>query len=397
MPIEMPIRSSEIPDSQAALLFAGCYTNETPTGIRVYDAADPEGALVELSAFEGVEHPSFLAAHPNGRVLYAVSETADFDGSPGGGIVALGIDGADGSLRLLDRVSSQGDAPCHLSVDSQGRRCYAANYASGSVVAYALAADGRFGKMLEHRRLRGSGPSPRQEGPHAHCIVPGPDAASVYAVDLGADRVVRFEHPSRPASGDERTGNNRTGNNRTGDGRPGDGCGLVEREHLVLASGSGPRQLAFHPEAPVAFVVCELDSTLVVADLDPASGQLVPRAALSTLPEGSEGDSLAAEVRLHPRGDRVYVSNRGHDSIAVFGFSAADRSAVALGHVSSAGSTPRSFAIHPSGRALFVANQDSHNMAVLAIDPQTAMPMTPPKAVHHVSEPACLTLLAAPR
>ena len=376
----MPTRSSEIPDSQATLLCAGCYTHETPTGIRVYDASDPEGALVELSAFEGVEHPSFLAAHPNGRVLYAVSETATFDSTEGGRIVAFAIDGDDGSLLLLDRVSSLGAAPCHLSVDSGGRYCCAANYVSGSVVVYALAGDGRFGEMLQSSQLRGSGPDPRQEGPHAHCFVPGPDAASVYAVDLGADRVVRFERSGGQISSDE---------------RPANGCGFVEREHLVLSPGSGPRHLAFHPEAPVAFLVCELDSTLVVLDRDPASGQLVPRAKHSTLPEGFEGESLAAEVRVHPRGDRVYVSNRGHDSIAVFGFSGADRSTEILGHVSSGGATPRSFAIHPSGRALLVANQDSHRISVLAIDPHTAMP-TLTKAAHYVSEPVCLTFLAPP-
>ena len=375
----MPKMSSQTQNAQATLLFAGCYTHESPVGIRVFDASDPDGAIVELNAFTGVEHASFLAVHPSGRVLYAVSETCEFDGAPGGGIVALAIED-DGSLRLIDKASSHGASPCHLSVDGDGRHCYGANYASGSVVAYALGADGRFGDLADHRRLRGSGPSPRQLGPHAHWFGPGPDAASAYAVDLGADRIVRFERRAGHLAGDE---------SRAG------GCGLVEREHLVLAPGSGPRQLAFHPRAPVAFLVCELDSTLVVLDWDPTSGRLEPRATLSALPGGFEGESLAAEVRLHPRGDRVYVSNRGHDSIAVFAFCAAERRIEALGHVPSGGAGPRSFAVHPSGRAMLVANQHSNRIAVMALDEQTAMP-TLPTALHDVSEPVCLTFSAVP-
>ncbi len=60
----MPTRSSEIPDSQATLLCAGCYTHETPTGIRVYDASDPEGALSVLAIDPHTATPTMSkAAH----------------------------------------------------------------------------------------------------------------------------------------------------------------------------------------------------------------------------------------------------------------------------------------------------------------------------------------------
>ncbi len=61
-------------------LYIGCYTNESAIGIHVYDWSDPAAVLGERSEFDGVEQPSFLATHPSGDFLYAVSETAPPEG-----------------------------------------------------------------------------------------------------------------------------------------------------------------------------------------------------------------------------------------------------------------------------------------------------------------------------
>ena len=353
------------------LLFAGSYTHQSPVGIRVYDGSDPDGRLVELCEFDGLEHPSFLAAHPGGRVLYAVSETTSFDGGDGGGVVAFRIDRADGSLTPFDRVPSRGDAPCFLSIDPAGRHLHVANYGSGSIAVYRLTPDGGFGELVACHRQCGSGPGPRQEGPHAHSVVPGPDGCSVYGVDLGTDRVVRYEY-----------------------GRSSGVTTFEPREELVLDAGSGPRHLVFHPEQPMAFLVCELASTVEVLRADP-SGRLRRLGTCSTLPPGFVGESLAAAVEVHPDGHAVYVSNRGHDSIAVYGLAGPDTILSPLGHVDSGGRTPRSFALHPSGRSLLVANQESHTIVSFGLDPGSGFPERG-DATHDVSEPACLTFVGVP-
>lgn len=351
-------------------LYVGCYTHESSVGIRVYDSSDPAGLLFERSEFEGVEHPSFLATHPGGKVLYAVSEVAS---SEGGGLVALRIDPVDGSLAMIDRVSSHGTAPCYVSVDAEGRYLYVANYLSGTIAVYALAPDGRIGVLVATHQHGGSGPSVRQEGPHAHCIVPGPVGGSVYAIDLGTDRVSRYLH---------------------GDRHGGDAFGL--EDELALAPGAGPRHIAFHPEQPVAFVVCELDSTIVTLGVDPTTGRLSRRCTSSTLPGDFVGDSIAAEIRVHPKGRHVYVSNRGHDSIAVFSFDGPDEPLEPLGHVPSGGRTPRNFAVHPSGRALLVANQDSNTVVPFEIDESTGVPQQL-DVTYAVSQPVCITFLEVAR
>ena len=351
-------------------LYVGCYTHESPIGIRVYDWSDPADPLVQRSEFDGVEHPSFLATHPNGNVLYAVSETALPDG---GSLVALRIDPVDGSLELIDQVPSHGSAPCYVSVDPNGRCVYVANYVTGTVVALALEPDGRFGELLVAHQHNGSGPSARQDGPHAHCVVPGPFGDSVYAADLGTDRVNHYVHRQQQG-----------------------GDTFVLEDELVLDAGAGPRHLAFHPEQPVGFLVCELNSTLATLGLDSTSGRLTRLQSTSTLPDEFDCESIAAEVRVHPNGRHVYVSNRGHDSIAVFGYAGPDTALEPLGHVHSGGRTPRNFAVHPSGRALLAANQDSDTLVRFEIDAVTGIPRQL-DTTEDVSQPVCITFLEVAR
>jgi 6-phosphogluconolactonase len=364
------------PSHVASFLYAGCYTNESAAGIGVYDSSDPDGRLVQLGVVDGVEQASFLAAHPNRRVLYAVSETTWFDGMPGGGLVSFRIDPTDGSLSPLDRVSSHGDAPCHVSVDPAGRFLYVANYLSGTIAAFVLDPRGRVGQVLAVHRHRGSGPNPhRQQGPHAHCIVPGPDGTSVYAADLGIDRVIHYRHAE-----------------------PGriDGGEFEVRGELALAPGSGPRHLAFHPHHPVAFLICELSSTIVTLVVDTTTGELDIVGSCSTLPVGFNGSSIGAEIRVDGPGRRVYASNRGHDSVAVFAFTGPGEPLEPLGLIDSGGRTPRNFALHPSGRAMLVANQDSDTIVRFELDPRTGMPRPTDTAIE-LSQPVCLTFVPVAR
>ena len=340
-------------------LYVGCYTTSSPVGIHVFEISDG-GAASVLGTDSTVVQASFLTVRPDTATLYVVRETADT-----GAVVAMRI-GNDG-LTTIDEVPSHGSAPCHVS--SAGDHLFVANYASGNVGAYALQPDGRFGEQIGVHRHRGSGPHPRQDAPHAHCMVPDPGGTSVYATDLGTDRIMRYVL---------------------------DGNGLRCADDTPMQPGSGPRHLAFHPSRPLAFVLCELDSTLVVADVDRSTGHLHPRTAVSTLPGRVDGDSIAAEVAVHPDGSRVYVSNRGHDSIATFAVDAAGGPPELLGHVPSGGRTPRHFAIHPSGRLLLAANQDTGTIVSFELDDHSGVPQQIGVAAE-VSQPVCLTFVEVDR
>ncbi|MFW2381407.1 MAG: lactonase family protein [Acidimicrobiales bacterium] len=337
-------------------LYIGCYTNQTPVGICIFRAG---GSLTEIGELSGIENPSFLTPHPSGNVLYAVSETSDGNGT-GGKVVSLAIEPTDGSLTPLQEFPSGGDAPCHLSVDREGTHLWVANYVSGSVTGYRLQEDGQISEIAFTRSHVGAGPSERQEGPHAHCAVAHRYLPGFVVADLGNDTLVHY-------SAD----------------------GAVEAQ-MNLPPGTGPRHVAWHPILPVCFVVGELDNTITRIEFDRHTGRLAATGTTSTLPADFDGPSLAAEIRVNPAGTRLYVSNRGHDSIAVFDITTVAPELVA--HVRSGGHSPRNFALDPTSAALVVANQDSNNLKRFAIDPDDGVPILLDEH-YEVSEPVCVTFM----
>ena len=118
-------------------------------------------------------------------MLYAVNEL------DAGSVSAFAV-AADGTLAELAVRATGGSHPCHLAVTADGRYLLAANYESGSVSVHPLDLDGVPGERSDLLELDGRGPDPeRQEGPHAHMVVPDPAGPGVLIVDLGSDRVWR--------------------------------------------------------------------------------------------------------------------------------------------------------------------------------------------------------------
>jgi 6-phosphogluconolactonase len=85
------------------------------------------------------------------------------------------------------------------------------------------------------------------------------------------------------------------------------------------------------------------------------------------------------------------VSNRGHNSIALF--SVTREGAIELEQtVSTLGDWPRNFSLHPSGRWLLVANQRSDSVVVFARDPESGR-LTPTRQRIAIPSPVCLRFL----
>jgi 6-phosphogluconolactonase len=213
----------------------------------------------------------------------------------------------------------------------------------------------------------GSGPNAaRQGGAHAHCIVADPSNRFVLAADLGADRVFVYHLDLDRKS-----------------------LRRVERGDAIMRSGAGPRHIAFHPTLPLVFVANELDSTVATLRFDAGRGALSPLDTRSTLPAGWTGTNYPADIHVAPSGRTLYVSNRGHNSIAVFSV-AESTGALALDQViSTDGDWPRNFSLDPTGRWLLVANQRSDSVVVFARD-QNSGRLTPTRERIALPSPACL-------
>lgn len=367
--------------NDSLLMYIGTYTRRESHvegksgGIQICRFNTATGEITFLETTTGVVNPSFLAIHPSGSFIYSVSEMGErIEGRPAGGIASFRIDPETGSLTPLNMQPSMGTGPCHVIVDATGRYVLTTNYGSGDVAVLPIHSDGTLGPATDHVHHEGSSINPqRQQEPHPHSI--NLDAGNRYALvpDLGTDKVVIYEFDAEH------------GKIRPNSAQP----------WARTRSGAGPRHLDFHPSQKYVYVGNELDSTVVAFEFDPARGTLKEINTLSTLPEGYEESgaekSYVADVHCHPNGKIVYVSNRGHDSIAVFDVDKDSGALSPAGYMSTKGSYPRNFALDPNANFLIAANQNSDDIYVFSIGKGGALAETPHEI--KIPTPVCIKFL----
>jgi 6-phosphogluconolactonase len=361
---------------ESITVYIGTYTQRESfvdgkaDGIYVYQLDTAAGALTYRATVPGVVNPSFLAIDTRKRYLYAVNEISSAHGTHGT-VSAFAIDPVTKELIYLNEQSTHGLAPCYLSLDGAGRYVMVANYESGNLCVLPVEHQGRLGAATDVVQHHGSGPNTeRQEGPHAHMVLPGLDRRTVYAVDLGIDKILSYGLDAQ-----------------RGKLLP------LDPPWTRLASGTGPRHVAFHPNGRFAYVISEPQSAVVVLHVNAEQGTFAQMQIISTLPPGFAGENSGAEIEVAPSGRFVYASNRGHDSIAVYGVDQATGELTLIDHEPTQGLGPRHFAIDPSGRFLFVANQDSDTVVTFRIDRDNGV-LEPTGHVADVPTPVCVRLLA---
>jgi 6-phosphogluconolactonase len=323
------------------VLYVGGYASANQPGIHACTFDDATGELTVRDSFAGIVNPSYLLVHPNGHWLYAVSETSQQKERMPGVVWALRCTREPWSMEPINHQMSGGDLPCHLEINASGQWLLVSNYGSGSVSVLPVLPEGALGEMTDLIQHRGSGPNAeRQEGPHVHSATFTPDQRFVLIADLGMDALLVYAFDAAA-------------------GR------LYAHTQISARPGAGPRFKAFHPGGQHLYVNHELDNTVVVYDYDAASGRLREQQIVETLPSGAP-PSLIAGIQISPSGDRLYVSNRGHDSISIFEIEGDGRLAP-LAIRPCGGRYPRHIAITPSGRFLLVANQKSDEVVVLPV------------------------------
>lgn len=323
--------------------YIGSFTSAGGRGV-IAAAVDTEtGALTELGATDALADPSYLALAPDGTVLYAVSEAEE------GAVAAFDVAPGDAAPRLIGGpVPVRGSGPTHLALTAG--HLVTANYGSGSVTFLPLHADGTPGPAAGVLQHEGGGPdAERQEGPHAHQVVPDPGGRWLLAVDLGTDSV-RISAVA-PDSG-----------------------ALAPHSETALRPGSGPRHLVLHPAGTHAYVLNELDTTLTVCRWDTGKGRLEPVGEVPVLPEGVEVASYASEIVVSPDGRYLWAAMRGHDSIAVLALDDSREKPALVTTVDCGGRWPRDLTLDPAGRRLYVSNEHSGDVTWFDIDPATGIP-----------------------
>lgn len=331
------------------------------TGLTVFRFDQKTGSLTLVQEVSSA-YLSWIDIDPAQRFLYTCS--TDMDSSRRiGKIDTYAIDPHTGTLQFLNQVSLGESGPAHLTVSPDGRHMVVANYYYGEYAVLPIGADGRPGRAFDTLKDVGSGPHPRQDGPHPHAVTFDPRGHFIAATDLGTDVVQVL---------------------RLTDGR-------LERVSQTSASpGTGPRHVAFSRDGKVCYVLGELDGNINAFAYDPATGTIGRLLqTVSTQPPDSPGVPSGAEIAVHPSGEYLYASNRGSQTVAGYRIDPATGKLSPISFASQGVNFPTNFAIDPSGRWLYVNSNMGNEIVQFGIDRQTGgltptgqtVPMTAPNVM----------------
>ena len=333
-------------------VYFGTYTKHASRGIYVIRFDPESGSMSEPVLAVAAKNPTWVSLDPSGQHLYATGELTiePAPAGPLGGAAAYAIDRASGKLTFLNQELTGGPSTTHSAVDATDRMLIVANYNAAYVAALPIKSDGTLGPrsgLIDERTHGPLGPNKkRQDQAHTHSVTLSPDNRFVYACDLGLDRV--FIYRIDPAT-----------------------AGLLPNTPGEVAAppGDGPRHSKFSPDRRNLYVTNEMGASVTRYAFDASNGALTQKDSIGTLPPGVLlPDNTVAELRFHPSGKFLYVSNRGHDSLVVYSCEPATGHLTMVEIVPCGGKHPRNFALDPSGKWLLCANRDTNNVVLFAVD-----------------------------
>lgn len=361
-----------MPPANQLLVFVTMFAADQAGGIQAFHLDAAKGTLAPAAVTRDCPNGFFLTLSPDCRTLYSLT-AKNFGEADTEEVIAWRIADRAGTLEPLGRRPAKGPVSCYTATDPSGRALLVAHYNGASVAALPLRADGSLAGDPVPLRHEGKGVDPgRQEAPHPHSIIPAPAAEGhpqfAYAADLGADAIFAYRFDAvagRLAANDPP---------------------LVKTK-----PGAGPRHLAFHPDGRRLYAINELDNTVANYDFDSATGRLVERQVISTLPPDFKGKTYTADLTITPDGGFLYGTNRGHDSIAAFR-AGPDGLLTLVEIVPSRGRGPQNLAITPDGSLLLCANMPGDNLAVFRIDRESGK-LAPVGEPATVKMPSCIAIV----
>lgn len=315
--------------------YIGTYTKKDSQGVYRFTLDTEKKQITNVEVAANLDSPTYLTISDNNEYMYAVSKEGDQ-----GGVTAFTIKDETGALEKINSQLTEGSAPCHVSVDSKNNLVVSANYHTKQVEAFLINENGSIQppKSVEHE---GNGPHERQEKPHLHFAGYTPDGKYVVVIDLGSDTITTY--------------------------RP-EGDVLQEVSVLTVKPGSGPRHIAFHPNASHAYVMTELSNEVIVLNYDEKDGTFEDVQYISTLPEDFTENSQGSAIHLSSDGKFVYAGNRGHNSIAIYRIND-DYKVEFMEWTHTEGDWPRDFVLDPTEQFIVAANQESGTLALFERDP----------------------------
>ena len=315
------------------LLF-GTYTKKSSQGI-YYAVLDTDAQQISTpKVVVKVQNPTYMKV-TNNKTLVTVAKKGAL-----GGISAYNANNKE--FKFIDEALIKGANPCYVGFDEKRQLIFTANYHKGQIDVYKINANQTL-TLTDTVKDEGHGPLPEQDSAHVHYTDLTPDGRLV-AVDLGCDTVSTYDISA--------------------EGK------LTLASVFKTESGFGPRHLVFAHNGEYAYLAGELSSKLSVLRYDKTTGTFSLEQTVKTIPTAWTEHNGAAAIRISADDKFIYVSNRGHNSLAQFKINES-HNVDFVGFTSTYGDFPRDFDIDPSGKFLVCVNQNTDNGTLYARDEQT--------------------------
>lgn len=303
-------------------ILIGGYTKHESAGIYQFDfiGSGDQAYLEQRRNVVEVGGPTYF--QKDGQFIFTIKNE-----NGQGGIAAF----ANG--KLVSQLLHEGPSPAYIGINKEKKVLYTANYHTGVLAVISYDDQGQLTLLdqVKHEN-KALGPRPEQAGAHPHYFDETPGGHLV-SCDLGQDRVDFYGF---------------------------DGQKLTHLASYQNEDGFGSRHLAFSPDGKYFYVAGELSSQVNVVKFDEENWMFQSLATYSTIPESWDQHNGAAAIRLSSDGKFLYVSNRGHDSIAVFAV-LPDQALKLVQRVSTFGEFPRDFNWDAKEKYVVAANQNSNN------------------------------------
>lgn len=325
-------------------VFVGTYTvGSESKGIYLLEYSNANGKLEMVKTFKDY-NPEYFAYNAKNKTLYVTNE--DTEPTHKGEISAYRWNSHDKSLTLIDKTSTFGGSPCHVSLDRTGSLVTVSNYATGSVAVFKATADGHFlpnPQVLQHTN---HGPNPNQNNPHAHGSFYTPDEKTLFIANLGNDTLYAYKVNKDAAEPLEE---------------------IVEK-HIKVPDGYGPRHLTFSQDGKYLYLLNELEAHVIAYEIKKDDLVEIQDLVLTHI-ESPDNDKGSAAIRTSPNGRFVYASNRGKtDNIVSFAIGQ-DGKLTKVDEIN-VGAHPRDFVVSPDGKFILTASRDKNVVETISIDPK---------------------------
>jgi 6-phosphogluconolactonase len=132
---------------------------------------------------------------PNGKLLFAVSDSSVSQGIPAGSVESYAVDASGAPLKLISRqsLSLSATQPTHLAFSPDGRFIVVAAFGGGIYNVLPVRENGEIGAVTQSVKEIGMGVHPQKQlSAHPHSVAFHPSGSFVIGTDFGSDRINVF-------------------------------------------------------------------------------------------------------------------------------------------------------------------------------------------------------------